>query len=346
MCFDIVTMSKASTEFKKEHKQDFGHEKIEVLYEDEDICIVSKPSGMLSVPYPGSHNKTAQDALEQIMRKKGTFSSGHRPFVVHRLDRDTSGVMMFALTAEAQKKIMDNWQTMVTERLYHAVAENPKAGFLPDFGVIDDELAYNAHNVGFVPKKGDRPSDSMATKKAMQSKRNAGGGEKSIYERNLTVKNGHAEFKTITAKTHFRVVARGKTHTLFELSLDTGRKNQIRAHLAHKGYPLCGDENYRAKTDPFGRLALHARTLEFNHPYTGQHMKFEVPEPEEWLETVQNDSGNVPAVWAAPAPRGNGKNRGKPAKQKDIYEEISSHKGPSRKKMAGMDFISRGKLHR
>lgn len=340
-------MSKESTQFKKEHKQDFGHEKIEILYEDQYLCIISKPTGMLSVPYPGSHNKTAQEALEQIMRKKGTFSSGHRPLVVHRLDRDTSGVMMFALTSEAQKKIMDSWQTMVTERIYHAVAENPQAGFLPDWGTIDADLAYNAHNVGFVPKKGDRPAENQTTKKAIQSKRNAGGKEKSIYERNLTVKNGHAEFKTISAVTHFKVLARGKFHSLFELSLETGRKNQIRAHLAYKGYPLCGDENYRAKTDPFGRLALHARTLEFDHPYTGEHMKFEVAEPEEWISTVQENSGNVPAVWAEFKPKQGRKGGGQSSsKQKDIYEEVANHKGPGRKKMAGMDFIQRGKLHR
>lgn len=341
-------MTKLSTEYKKENKSDFGREKIEVLYEDEYLCIINKPSGMLSVPYPGSHNKTCLDALEQIMRKKGTFSSGHRPFVVHRLDRDTSGVMMFALTAEAQKKIMDSWQSMVTERLYHAVAENPKAGFLPDSGIIDDELAYNAYNVGFVPKKGDKPQDSNLTRRALQSKSRGAGAEKSIYERNLTIKNGKAEFKTITARTHFKVVSRGKFHTLFELSLDTGRKNQIRAHLAHKGYPLCGDENYRAKTDPFGRLALHARTLEFIHPFTGKKMKFEVPENPEWLSTVQKNSGNIPAVWAE-TNSGSKKNHRKQnasGVKKDVYDEVSKQLGPSRKKMAGMDFISRGKLHR
>lgn len=97
-------MPKASTEFKKENKADFGKEKIDILYEDEALCIIFKPSGMLTVPYPGSHARTAIEVLEQIMRKKGTYSSNHRPFVVHRLDRDTSGVMMFAMTEPAQKK--------------------------------------------------------------------------------------------------------------------------------------------------------------------------------------------------------------------------------------------------
>ena len=227
------------------------------------------------------------------MRKKGTFSKNHRPFVVHRLDRDTSGVMMFALTEKAQKKIMDNWQTIVTERLYRAVAENPRnpEDALAESGLIDDEIAYNAHNIGFVPKKGDRPADTAFTRKALLHRRTfSGREERSVYERNLTVKNGRPQFKTISARTHYKIIARGKTHTLFELSLDTGRKNQIRAHLSSKGYPLAGDDNYRAKTNPFARLALHARTLEFTHPFTGEHKVFEIPEPEEWLTFVQNNT--------------------------------------------------------
>ena len=248
---------KASTQYKRENKKDYGKERIEILFEDENICVIFKPTGMLSCPYPGSRARTAQDALEQIMRKKGELNANHKPLVVHRLDRDTSGVMMFALTEKAQKTIMDTWHDMVTERLYHAVAENPKdeRKALPDSGLIDDPLAFNAHNVGYVPKsgKGDSPDKT----------------------------------KTVPARTHFRVVERGKTHTLFELSLDTGKKNQIRAHLSSKGYPLAGDENYRARTDPFHRLALHARTLEFIHPFTQKKMMFQVPEPEEWLEYVK-----------------------------------------------------------
>ena len=242
---------------KTPQKREFGKERIEILFEDENICVIFKPTGMLSCPYPGSRARTAQTALEQLMRKRGTLNANHKPLVVHRLDRDTSGVMMFALTEKAQKTIMDTWHDMVTERLYHAVAENPKdeRKALPDSGLIDDPLAFNAHNVGYVPKNAEREEDSKT--------------------------------KTVPARTHFRVVERGKTHTLFELSLDTGKKNQIRAHLSSKGYPLAGDENYRARTDPFHRLALHARTLEFVHPFTQKKMMFQVPEPEEWLEYVK-----------------------------------------------------------
>ena len=249
----------AGAKCKKKCKTDFGREKITVLYEDEYLAVIYKPDGMLSVPYPGSRAQTALELLERIMRKKGTYSQAHRPFAVHRLDRETSGVMMFAMTEKAQKKIMENWQTLVTGRIYRAVAENPAQGnvtrsnlsVIKNSGTINDEIAYNAHNRGFVP-------------------------------------HDKARFKTVSAVTHYKIIERGAHHTLFELSLETGRKNQIRAHLASKGYVLAGDENYRAKTDPFKRLALHARTLEFNHPFTREHLTFEIPEPKEWLMCVKN----------------------------------------------------------
>ena len=249
----------AGTRCKKKHKRDFEREKVTILYEDEYLAVIYKPDGMLSVPYPGSRAQTALEILERIMRKKGTYSQAHRPFAVHRLDRETSGVMMFAMTEKSQKKIMDNWQTLVTGRIYRAVAENPAKenyarstlGIIKNSGTINDEIAYNAHTRGFVP-------------------------------------HDKACFKTVSAITHYKIIERGVHHTLFELSLETGRKNQIRAHLASKGYVLAGDENYRAKTNPFGRLALHARTLEFNHPFTGEHLTFEIPEPEKWLLCVKS----------------------------------------------------------
>jgi 23S rRNA pseudouridine1911/1915/1917 synthase len=324
-------MVKASTQYKRGHKADYGREQIEILYEDQYLVVINKPSGMLSVPYPGSKSRTALDVLEQMLRKTGTCSATHRPFTVHRLDRDTSGVMMFALTEPAQQKIMDTWHTIVKERLYRAVAQNPQKNPLPDSGIIAEPLAYNAHNIGFVPHSGDVPSE-----KTKRTDRN--GQEVPIYEKHLGFENNKAEFKTVPARTHYRILARGPTHTLFELSLDTGKKNQIRAHLASKGYPLAGDENYRAETNPFGRLALHARTLEFEHPFTGKHMKFEIAEPAEWLEYVQKgDPHPVQPVWFA---TGKETESSKPHKKpQEMTKRISG------KKLAEMDFITRGKLY-
>ena len=102
--------------------------KIQILYQDKSIAVIFKAENLLSVPYEGYHAKTALGLLEQIMRKNGTYSARHKPFAVHRLDRDTSGVMMFALNDNAKKIIMDGWQKIVTARTYRAVAENPKIG--------------------------------------------------------------------------------------------------------------------------------------------------------------------------------------------------------------------------
>ena len=160
-------------------KNDFEKDKFKILYEDSHLAVIYKPEGLLSVPYPGSTAKTALTLLEQIMRKKGTFSKNHRPFAVHRLDRETSGIMMFALSENAKKIIMDSWQKIVTKRIYRAVAENSKNP-LPDSGTISDGLAYNAYNIAFVPDK-----------------------------------NSKEKFKTLSAITHYKIIQRGKSYTLF-----------------------------------------------------------------------------------------------------------------------------------
>ena len=233
---------------------------IEILYVDQYIAVINKAPGLLSVPFPGFKGKTAQSVLEDILRKQGRANSKHHPFAVHRLDRDTSGVMMFALTAQTQKVIMDNWHKMVTGRIYHALAEVPRPGSkfppLPDpqEGWIKDDLSFNAHHVGYVKRDG-KGGPSRAS-------------------------------GTTVARTHYKIIKQGTRYALFELSLDTGKKNQIRAHLSAYGYPLAGDKEHRAHTNPFNRLCLHACTLEFTHPFTHEQMKFEVPEPQEWSELI------------------------------------------------------------
>lgn len=232
-------------------------ENIQILFQDEYLAVIVKPSGLLSVSYPGSSGATAAQILEQILRKRGQWSRKHSPFAVHRLDKGTSGVMMFALTEKAQKQIMDNWHTMVTSRIYHAVAENPSGRIkpLPDEGVIDKPLLTNAHHLSYVPKNYDLSDSAL-----------------------------------MPARTNYRILRRGKTYSLFELSLDTGKKNQIRAHLASCGYTLAGDVQYHARTNPLNRLALHARTLAFTHPFTNEELAFENPEPANWEKLVAKGS--------------------------------------------------------
>jgi len=231
-------------------------DKLEILFEDRWIIVVSKPAGMLSVGYPGFRGKTVQDVLEDMRRGLGKV----RVEAVHRLDRETSGVMMFALGSEVRDRIMNDWHEIVSERTYRCACEHRSTcrggKVLPDSGTIDAPLAYNKAHVAFVP----RPDDEKALKEAER------------------------------AVTHFKVIKRGELFDLVECELETGRKNQIRAHMKHLGHPIAGDDIYGsvavergsasgAPNDAAGRLALHARILAFTHPYTGEFKRFETPEP-------------------------------------------------------------------
>jgi len=236
-----------------------GKHGLAILHEDQWILVVNKPSGMLSIGFPGFHGSSAQDILTEMHKKRGK----QRIAVVHRLDRDTSGVMMFACSAEAKKAVMDDWQAIVSERTYRCVCSRlPRVEPLPDSGVINAPLAYNRHEVAFVP----RPNDHKMLKEA----------EKAI--------------------TRFKVIERGELYDLVECELDTGRKNQIRAHMAHLGHPVVGDDTYtgleltekdeKATASPIGRLALHARVLAFTHPFTGELHRFEIAEPDSFGRLV------------------------------------------------------------
>ena len=240
-------------------------ERLRVLYEDKFIVVVYKPENMLTVPYPGSRERTALDVLTEIRRKRGLVHGSYRPAAVHRLDRETSGVMMFALSPECQRIVMDNWQNLVKHRYYVALAETPFIGktdresvsLLPDEGVIDLPLTKNAMHHSYVA---DATRGSKPQKNEVQ------------------------------AVTHYTILKKDKKYTLFQLELETGRTNQIRAHLAAKKYPIAGDRQYRARTDPFHRLCLHARSLEFVHPYTQETLSFDIPEPESWGKLIRSNS--------------------------------------------------------
>lgn len=234
---------------------------LEVLYEDRCVAVVSKPCGMISVPYNSSYDRgSAVGVLEEEMRARGTYSYSHRPLAVHRLDRDTSGVMMFALGEKQRRVIMEGWQSMVKERLYRAVVEVPTGKdalscplLYKDAGIIDLPLLADRYGRTYVPRGNKR---YVADEKG----------------------------ELISAMTHYKVICRGEKYMLLELSLDTGRKNQIRAHLAALHCPVAGDKWRGSRTNPYNRLALHARTLAFIHPETREVMRFEVKESARWMQ--------------------------------------------------------------
>lgn len=242
---------------------------VKTLYEDKYLMVVYKPEGLMTVPYEGYRGKTLIGILEEQRRKRGLVHGSFRPQAVHRLDRDTSGVMMVALTPDVQKRTMDNWQTLVTRRCYRALAELPRGAFpLEEEGTIDAPLTKNATHHSYVADRRARPGKADSADKAGKASRKGGSHEAS-------------------AITHYRVLSRGAHYALLELELETGRTNQIRAHLAYKGCPIAGDTLYRAHTDPDHRMCLHACSLEFTHPVTGEKLSFEVSEPAQWKKFAE-----------------------------------------------------------
>ena len=216
---------------------------LKIVFEDDWLVVVEKPSGMLSVATDKGREVTAHSMLREEYG---------RIFIVHRLDRDTSGLLVFAKDEETKLALMENWEEAVLERRYTAILE----------GDIDDEEGYietwmyenprslMVHCYGLDPDDDPQKPPRKDWKYASSHCRKTG---------NLTIG--------------------GKPYTEVEFNLETGRRNQIRAHSQWIGHPIAGDRKYGAQTNPFGRLALHARGLSFIHPWTGKAMKFNSPIP-------------------------------------------------------------------
>ena len=203
-----------------------------ILYEDDKIIVVDKPAGLLSMASDKEKERTAYHQVTEYVRANNPRG---RVFIVHRLDRDTSGVLLFAKDEATKLAFQDNWEKIVRRRGYTAVVEGAPA---KEADTIRSLLKENAvHKVYSVSH----------------------GGKEAI--------------------THYKTVKQGKNYTLLEIDLSTGRKNQIRVHLSEMGCPIAGDKTYGAKTNPWGRLCLHAHELRFIHPLTKQDTTFRAPLP-------------------------------------------------------------------
>jgi tRNA pseudouridine32 synthase/23S rRNA pseudouridine746 synthase/23S rRNA pseudouridine1911/1915/1917 synthase len=207
---------------------------LEILYEDEDILVVDKPAGLLTVGTDNNKTKTAYYALTDYVRK-GNMRSRNRIFIVHRLDQPTSGVLVFAKNEEAKFRLQSEWKD--TEKKYIAVV------------------------YGQLAKKEDCLSSYLAENKAFV-----------VYSTTDTEKGR-------LAHTAYKVLKETGRFSLLEIKLLTGRKNQIRVHLADAGHPVVGDRKYGKPKDVFKRLALHAKSISFKHPATGRQMTFETRVP-------------------------------------------------------------------
>lgn len=220
----------------------FSHPRIRLVYEDDDIIVVHKGSGILSVGTDNRSDGTAYSIVRNYLKNKDPHL---KLFIIHRLDRDTSGLMMFAKNIEAKEAMQHNWNNMVLSRTYVAVVE----------GKVEEES-------GTV-----RSYLAETSQYEVYSTQNPEEGQLAItrYKR-LDCRHGYS---------------------LMELSLDTGRKNQIRVHMKDLGHPIVGDRKYGAKNSPLRRMALHARTLRFVHPVTRKDMLFETPIPSRFLSLLK-----------------------------------------------------------
>jgi 23S rRNA pseudouridine1911/1915/1917 synthase len=202
-----------------------------IVHLDDAVVVVEKPAGLLSMGSEREKEKTAYRILNTHL-KALMKTPAQQVFIVHRLDRETSGLMMFARTESAQAALQRDWKGVI--KRYLAVVEGLPADAQ---GTLKDRLVEG---------------------KSLMVHRVEQGGELAI--------------------THYRVLRAKGARSLLELTLETGRRNQIRVQLAELGHPVIGDRKYGAKigpkTDPARRLALHACELKFRHPVSGAPMEF------------------------------------------------------------------------
>ncbi len=223
---------------------------LDIIYEDSDLLVINKPSGMVVHPAPGNYTGTLVNALLYHSADSLSGIGGViRPGIVHRIDKDTSGLLVVAKNDASHKALSSELEYHGIEREYHALA---KGGFKQDFGTVDAPI-------------GRHPID----RKKMAV---------------LTGSDAHAK----NAVTHYEVIERYGDITYLKLKLETGRTHQIRVHMAYIGHPLLGDEVYSTSKIPFEKRhapcfdgqILHAKRLCFTHPATGERLEFECGLPE------------------------------------------------------------------
>jgi tRNA pseudouridine32 synthase/23S rRNA pseudouridine746 synthase/23S rRNA pseudouridine1911/1915/1917 synthase len=207
---------------------------IVILHEDRDLIAVDKPPRLLTMGTDTEKSRTAYFILTDYVRK-GDARSRKRIFIVHRLDRDTSGILLFAKTVEAKRRLQEHWDETTKKYLavVHGRLEKPS-------DTITSYLAENRAQVVYSTR--DRTRGRLAC-------------------------------------TAYRVLRQSPDFALLEIELLTGRKNQIRVHLADIGHPVVGDRKYGCADRAHPRMALHARSIAFTHPHTGEPLVIETAVP-------------------------------------------------------------------
>ena len=207
-------------------------EGLTVLHEDSDVIVVFKAHGILTVPTERERDTTVQAYLNAYL---GQQKGRERIQVVHRLDRETSWVLVFAKNAYAREQLKEQFAALTTERLYVALVEGQMD---PEEGTFRSYL-------------------------------------REMRDLKMVSVDAHPDAKY--AVTHYRTVETNGRYSMLEVQLETGRKNQIRAHLSEARHPVLGDRMYGSEVNPIGRLGIHAKWLGFDHPVTRKHLVFTAP---------------------------------------------------------------------
>jgi 23S rRNA pseudouridine1911/1915/1917 synthase len=208
---------------------------LRLVYEDADLLVIDKPAGLLTV---ATERGTARTAYRFIWEYLQGQRPPRRPFIVHRLDRETSGLLVFAKSVQAKRALQAQFEAREVERGYLAIVEG---SLNDDEGRLESRL---------------------------------------VEDRGLRVR---PDPRGRIAVTRYRVRQRRRDASVLDLSLETGRRHQIRVQLAERGHPILGDRQHGSRQNPFGRLCLHATRLGFAHPRTGAPMRFESTVPAGWL---------------------------------------------------------------
>lgn len=239
-----------------------------ILYQDDALAVLSKPAGLLSAPAPSSDEPSALVAASRLCR------GPRRPRVVHRLDKDTSGLLIFARTVPATRVLQEALKQHQVRRLYRCVVQGEVRGA---GGYISSGLVRDAG----------------------RGKRGSAKGSRRHHP--LGVPPTEREVEGKWALTRYQVIARSPHATALEVELFTGRTHQIRIHLSELGYPILGEHVYAPCHKLAPRLALHAAALRFTHPFSGEELIFEAPWPED-LKRLKP----LPESWERPRAKGKG----------------------------------------
>ena len=226
-----------------------------IVHADRDLVVVDKPAGMLSAPDEPGAKGTLADFTRALLRALGRAPDAALS-VVHRLDRDTSGLIVLARTAEAKRRLAAQFRAHDIERVYHAIAHGDVASTTVETMLVADRGDGLRGSFGhFRRARGSAPADAKR------------------------------------AVTHVEKIAALAGATLVECRLETGRQHQIRIHLAELGHPLVGESVYvRNYTGPrirSSRAMLHAQTLGFVHPRTGERVRFRRDAPEDFQAIIE-----------------------------------------------------------